>query len=257
MEQLRKSKYLIEGRVIPERVDLNIPKISYLVHYIGGPVGIDLQVLKSKIFVYIESDEPIYMFDLRNIIFTQVGDLINYIGFRYVLGLAYEIDSITDIEEKTTHVFGVEGFVFEPEPPQEAGHTFKKNNYGPATLDMRIASNPSVARATFELRNSIRYPDYTALHCYLAIEAIRNYFQAENENESWEELRKNLNVAKSVIMRTKDTADLQRHGRNKPQNWSERQTAMQTSWELLHRFVYFLQQEQQVQLDKSEFPILQ
>ena len=108
------TKFLIEGRIIPERVDFNSQPLQ-LVHQLGDERRLTtrIEIIKSKIFVYVEASENFDTATIRNIVFSTVGDLANYGGFNLVIGISYEIDSITNFDTKETTVFGAEGYVFD------------------------------------------------------------------------------------------------------------------------------------------------
>ncbi|WP_156376150.1 hypothetical protein, partial [Methylobacterium sp. Leaf117] len=236
-------RWLAEGRVIPERVDLSLDRIALGVPWSDGNIlTVSIQIIKSKIFIHIESESDIVIQDIRNVLFNIVGNIINNAGFYFVLGISYEIDSITHIGRQQTSVFGVEGFVFDDRTEFGDRLTFIPNDYGAHDLDLELAINPIIARSSFELRNAIRYPDFTALHCRLAIETIRNAFDDANETNGWNQLRSNLNINRDTIQSFSDVATTQRHGRNMPQTWEQRRRCMQIAWEICHRFRKWLAQ---------------
>jgi hypothetical protein len=244
-------KYLVEGRVIPERVDFNSPTIgtSFTLEN-DVTVDVTLYIIKSKIFVHIDSKTEVQVPTLRNFLFEFVGDVINFAGFQHVLGISYELDSITNIDEGSTWLFGVDGFVFDDTTQLGNTLTFKANEFGkPYLLTPELLSNSYILRATFELRNSIRYPHFTALHCRLAIEAIRNAFDSKNENNGWKQLREILSVSRETIESFKDVATEQRHGRNLYQTWQQRRHCMQVAWEIVHRFIRHTHEKPEARLD--------
>jgi hypothetical protein len=238
--------YLIEGRVIPERVDLSFSKVSLSTI---GPDHLEIkmtaEIIKSKIFVHVDAPAEASIWNIRNLVLTVVGDMVNYVGFKQVLGIAYEIDSITNLTEKSSSVFGTEGFVFHDKSEFGDRLTFTSDKLGPPheLKSPTFLTNAAVARATFELRNSIRYPDFTALHCRLAIEAIRNAFDAADEKKAWYSMRETLKISRTTIESFQEIATLQRHGRNIPQTWPQRRHCMQIAWEVCSRFVVYLERE--------------
>jgi hypothetical protein len=156
------------------------------------------------------------------------------------MGLSYELDAITEIDQKWTHLFGAEGYVFADQQNLDPAFTFKSAlSQGALPVALNLIDNNNLGRATFELRNSIRYPDFTALHCRLAIEAIRNHFD-EKEDRAWPKLRAALRVKESTLREFEDIANLQRHGRNSPQTWEHRRRCMQIAWEVTYRFTQLL-----------------
>lgn len=234
-------QFLLEGRIIPERVDFNLPHVhAEIATADGKKLTCDISIIKSKIFIHVNSDGDIHSPDIRNMMFTTIGDIVNYAGFQTVLGISYELDLITDIEKKSTYVFGVEGFVFD-----NTGEFGDRLTFSHAQLPGQIPINPklltdkSFSRATFELRNSIRYPDFTALHCRLAIEAIRNAFNADDESEGWKDLRENLKIKRETIESFKQVAADQRHGKNTFQSWAQRRHCMQIGWEIVFRYTMY------------------
>ena len=172
--------------------------------------------------------------------FTSIGNIVNYAGFLHVLGISYELDSITDIEKKSTYVYSVEGFVFENTDEFGDRLTFSQTQLGgQVPLNQKLLVDSAFSRATFELRNSIRYPDFTALHCRLAIEGIRNAFNADDESQGWKELRENLKIKRETIESFKEVATDQRHGKNTFQSWAQRRHCMQIAWEIVFRYTKY------------------
>jgi hypothetical protein len=248
-------RYLIEGRIIPERVDCNFPRISgYQQTVDGKEFEVRIQLITSKIFVHVDTkthDIPIP--DIRNMIQTTVGDLANLVGFHLVMGASYELDSITNIDDQATTVFGTEGFVFNSLEEFGDRITFKPGHFGaPLAVTPDLISNRAFSRATFELRCSIRYPDYTALHCRLAIEAVRNAFDADDETIGWQRLRENLRVRRETIELFKDAAAAQRHGKAIYQTWAQRRQCMQIAWEIVHRFAEYMKANPPARLKTPE-----
>jgi hypothetical protein len=120
--------------------------------------------------------------------------------------------------------------------------------------------DPVVSRAAFELRNTIRYPDLTAMHCKLAIEAIRNGFcddfkETGWEKGAWQKMRDALNLSEDSLTSFNDIANEQRHGRNRRQTWEHRRACMQIAWETLHRFLEYLSNGK-TKLPDSDYPRL-
>jgi hypothetical protein len=215
-------------------------RFSVQINDLPHSVSVRFSIIMSKIFVYIENDFDYDIESIRNIISSAISNIIHYIGYRSVHGHSYELDSITDIKNGNTIVFGVQGFVFDAPTKWDGLCAFKAARPGESiAIDLRIVADPAMSRALLELRNAIRNPDFTALHCRLAIEAIRNGF-AESETAGWALLREKLRIEKDTINSFKSAADHQRHGRNVPQSWNDRQSAMQIAWEIVHRYERYM-----------------
>jgi len=229
------TQYFIEGKVIPERVDFNLQEIS-----IRNQFGVfKLTIQRSKIHILVESEGEIDVADLRNYSFSLLGNIVNFAGFKNAFGLSYDIDSITIIDLFASHILSVEGFVFAQSDNEMPNRISSLEALGDLPFDMdQILNDGHLTRATFELRNAIRYPDFTAHHCKLAIEAIRNAF-GEVESRAWEEMRACLSLSKETLQHHDDVAGKMRHGHLIPQTWLERQHAMQIAWEVCYRYVLF------------------
>jgi hypothetical protein len=191
---------------------------------------------------------------LRNQLMTLVAQFVNLAGFYYVLGISYELDSITNIETGESQVFGVEGHVFDDTTEFKGQLTFSSVPPGaPLAVGPEELQDQAVSRATFELRNAIRYPDYTELHCKLAIEAIKNAFG--QEKHGWASMRSSLNLETGTLNLFKSASDDQRHGRTLPQSWPQRKQAMQVAWEVVNRYLRWKAQGEPTRgLPKHDYP---
>ncbi|WP_374624512.1 hypothetical protein [Devosia sp.] len=232
-------KYLAEGRVIPERTVLSLPTVQGdMILWDGKPFTFRISLVLSRIFVLIDAPDNMSIADIRNLLFSLLGDVTNLICFKQVFGLSYEIDSITRIDDGYSEVLGVEGYVFDRLDEDSGLFTFrtirKGDNY---SVPVEMLQDMHFTRAAFELRCAIHYPHFTALHCRLAIEAIRNAFPGDTESIQWASMRTALKIDRSAFLSFKSAADDQRHGRNRDQTWEERKKAMQVAWETVNRYI--------------------
>jgi hypothetical protein len=242
-------QYFIEGKIIPERVDFNLEGISFQNHF--GFFKLTIQ--RSKIHILLDAEAEITIPDLRNYVFSILGSIVNFVGFRKTYGLSYDIDSITILAPFSSHVLSVEGFVFAESNDLLPNRISSQSALSDLSLDItQILNDNHLSRATFELRNAIKYPDFTAHHCKLAIEAIRNAF-GDAESQAWEEMRSCLLLSKEILQLYNGVAGKMRHGHLIPQTWQERQRAMQIAWEVCYRYVLFRQQG--VDTSKRQWPV--
>ena len=93
--------------------------------------------------------------------------------------------------------------------------------------------------AIADFRESIRNPDFTAFHCYRAIESLRHEFIGKDKKEQWEMLRNNLKVKEETIKTMKDSAVMQRHGAIGTAPWEKRKEQMYTAWLIISKFILF------------------
>lgn len=237
--------YLAEGRIVPERTVLNLPPVEGRTALSdGSELTFKVSLILSRIFVVLESANAVRTPDLRTVLFSLLGDITNTICFKQVFGLSYEIDSITRVDDGYSEVLGVDGYVFDGVDEASGRFTFKTVREGERySMPYSMLSDLHFTRAAFELRCAIRYPNFTALHCRLAVEAIRNYFPGTSESDQWEALRTTLKVDRSAITSFKSAADDQRHGRNREQTWDQRKAAMQIAWEIVNRYTLYRQSD--------------
>ncbi len=241
------KRYLIEGRIIPERINFDMPAFDFTTTRADVSLSGRLSILKSKIFIHVSAPDEAKVPDIRNMLLTVIADVVNYVGFYLVCGISWELESITDVDDRSTFVFGVEGHAFHDRSEFGNKLTFAPAGHdAPLQISGDLIFNSAISRATHELRNSIRYPDFTALHCRLAIEAIRNHFDADDEAEGWRKMREALKLSRSTIETFQDIAAIQRHGRNTLQTWEQRRRCMQIAWETTHRLARHLQGDQQL-----------
>lgn len=233
--------YIAEGRIIPERTVLNLaPLEGRLLTWDGAQVSFKVSLILSRVFVVFSADAAIQIPELRALLFTLLGNITNTICFKQVFGLSYEIDSITNADTGDSELLGADGHVFDVADEASGNFTFKTIRDGDSySFPYTMLSDLHFTRAVFELRCAIRYPDFTALHCRLAVESIRNYFEGPGEDVQWAAMRAALKVDRSAITSFKSAADDQRHGRNRDQTWIQRKAAMQIAWEIVNRYTLY------------------
>lgn len=227
--------FIIHGIVFPERVDINVYNLKMAIVDQIGSANIDLSIIRSKLICHYTSEFHREIYDIRNPILRVSNDVVNYVGFLNNYGMSVFIESIFNIESKETVVFGAEGYAYSEQSKVIQNADFIPNTAIENNINLANLTDPYFCRALQEIRNSIAYPDFTALHSKLAVDAIQNAFQG-NDPERWEALRQNLKLTKTRLNMFKAIADDQRHGRNRPQSWEERRDAMQIASEVVHRY---------------------
>jgi len=172
--------YLIEGRIITERTGITLPNINCKPVLNETELNKTISSILSKLFVYVSSNSEFDPYDLRNFLFDVIGIIIGRISFWHHFGLSFELDSVSDISKNETVVYGVEGYAFQDNLLDVV--TFRSHRDGQKfELSFAHLENNALSRVTFELKNVIRNLSYTALHCRLSIEAVRNHFDSRNE----------------------------------------------------------------------------
>ena len=117
--------------------------------------------------------------------------------------------------------------------------------------------SPHLARALAELRRSILEPGETYLHCYRAVESIRQAFaEGVDRATSWEKMRSALRVERSPLDALDAPSRGLRHGEGLFQSAEDRRTAMALAWTVVDRFVLLLHLGVET-LSKDEFPLVE
>src|SRR5688572_13972089 len=106
------KRYLIEGRIIPECINFDLQVFDFTTTRAGISLSGRLRVIRSKIFIHVSAPDEANTPEIRNMLLTVMADVVNYAGFYLVCGISWELESITDVDDRSTFVFGVEGYAF-------------------------------------------------------------------------------------------------------------------------------------------------
>lgn len=200
-------KYVVTGRVHPERADVSFSRVE--MGFEGGGTAVaSCDASQITITLNVPSIDgwiaaKIMADDVANII---VGSL----GFSLGSGYTVELIQVTE-EDGTPHVFGVRP---EGETP---GQTLGINPHIPAfNRAFRLSGRDVFFRLA--LRDYLRaITDVTdcATYCYRAIEGIKSAFVFKTGLDRWDDMHVTLGTERDAITTTvKQCADAVRHG-----NW--------------------------------------
>lgn len=254
------KRYHASGKVYPESVQLNWSEIATIADRGGANVGLKISIVDSQIAVIADCPDELDTPTLHSVVTTFADSVVSLVGFFYCQAPYAQIDKIREEgSEEPAFESTADNLVFEGGTAFGDKITFLKLA---AQFEIwpHILSDHFIVRAMYELRQSSRQKDYTALHCRLAIESIRNAFLPETgkisksvEQEAWKKCGEALNLTQLASEIGKDAADDQRHGRNRPQTWPERQQAMQAAWEVVWRYINYAFGGK-IPLSKDQFP---
>ena len=228
-------KRVFFGRVIPERADVSLSHPITLTD--PDPLGfcITISILKSQIHATCSWDDSVNLLTFKNQLEFQARLVVDILGARERCGYDIEIISALDPETGLHDVFGVE-------------EDIQVNNDFPEFSKMveKAGLEPALYVALANFREAIRVPHETSLHCYRAIEAIRQTFVPQGadkdsragRNASWLAMRRALNLLETTLREPEDLATSLRHGEVVGQPWLVRKRHLEISHEIIRRFLH-------------------
>lgn len=203
------GKYIITGRVHPERADISFSRIEMKLADGQSAVAscdssqmtvtLDMPKLDGWIAAMITAEE------IATII---VGAL----GFSLGSGYSVELIQVTE-EDGTPHVFGVR-----PTDPTSGATLGVEPQIDVFNRTFRLSGHNLFFRlAVRDYLHAITDVKDCATYCYRAIESIKSAFAFKTGVDSWDEMHKVLGTDRnSITSVVKDYADPVRHG-----NWIE------------------------------------
>jgi len=230
-------KYIVTGRVHPERADISFGRIEMKLKGDGIAVAtcdasqititLDVQHLDGWISAYIMAGE------VANIVVCALG-------FSLGSGYSTELVQVTE-EDGTPHVFGVRPAGEEP------GQTLGFEPHLPA-LNRAFQLSGKDVHFRLALRDYLRaMTDVTdcATYCYRAIEGIKSTFVAKTGLDRWDDMHAALGSNRDEITTTiKHFADPVRHGNwlnAKPTNKFERWKMLSLTRDILVKYLDYAQ----------------
>lgn len=215
-------KYIVTGRVHPERADVSFSRI---------PLG--LQNGGSAV-VSCDSSQITVMLDMPHIdgwITAQItGEdianiLVGALGFSLGTGYSVEMMQVTE-EDGTAHVFGVRpaGDI----PGENLGFTPHNDLFHRAFI---LSGKDVFFRlAVRDYLRAIRDVSDCATYCFRAIESIKCSFALQTSSDGWKAMHTALGTDReSITTKIKNFADPIRHG-----NWAAAQTTTSRQrWQML------------------------
>ena len=204
-------KYVITGRVQPERADVHFQRVEMGLRDHGRAV---LSCVSSQITIVLENDQldgwlaaVVQAEDLASVIVGSLG---------FSLGSGYSVDLIQVTEEDgTPHVLGVR-----PNDPNKPD-VVETLGFGDGYLQvfnraLQLASRDIFYRlAMRDYLQAINDTSDCATYCFRAIESIKSSYSFRSGNDRWEEMHEALGTDRETITSViKNFADPIRHG-----NW--------------------------------------
>jgi hypothetical protein len=200
-------RYVVTGRVHPERADISFSQIEWQVSDQGRVVA---QCDSSQITVMLELSSIDGWATAYVAAEHFAAMVIGALGFSLGSGYSVELIQVTE-EDGTPHVFGVRPTGISPE--ENLG--FSPHN--PVFNRAFHLANQSVffRLALRDFSRAINDQTDCATYCYRAIESIKSAFVSKTGHDRWDEMHAELGTDRATIEATiKNYADPVRHG-----NW--------------------------------------
>lgn len=249
------NSYLFIGRVLPERLQVNIPKIIFndlkSPEAPGERIGnLTVEAKNGQITANLITSQTFYLATIKNSVEFYVRLIVDSYG--YNTGQAFDIDlEITS---------GPEGsYTFYPRI--NSIYKNQKDRPLPPEAVLTLASkNSSLLRALGNLREAIKHPIDVGLFCYRALESIRQHFVSENVSkaQSWTLLHTALNISAEFINNEPSLtahSEQARHGETHNINDEDMEKMISKTWKIVDRFCIYLQNNE-TPIDKNLNPTL-
>lgn len=234
----KEHKYTFFGKVLPERADIHV-----------GPFQGELkaQAFEGEFCVWVSYSQVTATFSsnklvddtntLKNVMEHIVRSGVDTLGFAVGCGYDVEITSLSDVEGKPPVVYGVFASAIQNRYSDVAATV---------THIFELFQDPRGAylqRCLADLRQAIRVVSDSGFHCYRAIESLRQFFRIErnvqDDAQSWEAFRNEVNVNRTDIDFVKGFADPRRHGGTQPITSSDRDKILETTWNIVDKYVAY------------------
>jgi hypothetical protein len=243
------STWIVAGRVLPERCDVNVPAMISHAVGAGGRHRVRIQVTRSHILAVCWSERgDVSVPEITEAVRSALAFPVDYIAYQN--RGAYEI--ILDVCMNT------QGGQALPIPVNEP--TFEGDNEG-LCFDAKSDKSklpipfeeagrvPELPTALHDLTSAVRYPRRTFEYCRMAVEVVRRYFDpatVQGHTERWREgeraLCQALRIERKSLQALDAVAARSRHGELVYSiSWAMRKQALEFAWELVARFISHLQ----------------
>ena len=215
-------KYVVTGRVHPERADVSFSKIGMQLQG-GGSVSASCD--SSQVTVVLDVPSVDGWISAQIVAEDAANILVGALGFSLGSGYSVEMIQVTE-EDGTPHVFGV----------RPTGDTPQRTLAFSPHIDVfnrafRLSGQDVFFRlAVRDYLRAIRDVTDCATYCYRAIEGIKSSFALKTGGDGWKEMHESLDTSRDSITATiKNFADPVRHG-----NWAAAPiTTGQQRWQML------------------------
>lgn len=248
------NSYVFLGRILPERLALNIPKVVF--NELRSPdhpsltIGdLTIEAIQGGLTANLITPQSFHLATIKNSIEFYVRVIVDSYG--YYTGQAFDVD----IEL----VSGPEGaYTFSP----RVNSIYNNQHDRPLTPEAVLhiaAGNMNLLRALGNLREAIKHPVDTGLFCYRAVENIRQHFvEGGNRAQSWTRTHQALNTSQNFVDAEPSLtahSEQARHGETNSIESEAIEKMLGKTWIIVDRFCVYLSNGE-TQLDVHAYPML-
>lgn len=224
-------KYIVTGRVHPERADVNMTSPPFHPAS-GGEICVHCQASQLTVIL---KDQPVDGYVAAFILAEQVAQaMVSALGFAMATGYVVELVQIIE-DSGAVHVMGVRApdLVFDPYQPI----------FGAAAK--LVGSDFAFRMALADYANALRDSVRCASLCFRSIEAVKSSFGLGTDANQWTRMHAVLGTTRAAIdTEVKAFADPIRHGdwTNLPvTNAQQRLAMLKVTRDVLERYARFRQ----------------
>lgn len=248
-------KYVMTGRIYPERIKLTISEpIALKIEHNGNIYSLRIRIESAQVIAQVDSENSTLseLDTLKNVVSHVVSSLIDTYSYLEGRWQQVEMTTVVNCENSEERVFGIEIPILAESKEERPLKDFGK------LMNLSI-QNMNLRRALASIRTAMASPDDSGFFCYHAVEAISNHFKIDNTKDSqssWKSMRTALNIDKDYIVKgIKPFADPVRHGGVSEINDAERAELFIKVWKIFDRMFVLLDLGTD-KLDESKFPML-
>jgi len=234
-------QYILKGVVMPERALLSITgsRSVELIHSgTGRTISVDLSIVLNQITVWVQSEFPWDLHDLRNIVLYHVNNVCACMAF--AKGLAYEVDirQVLNKEQGIDYVYGIEVPCIAERRKTEEEVTDLFND----VLRKRIGKQGIyINRCVNDLKMALSHSEDTAFYCFRAIESLRFYcehaYAIAKESEQWQKVASLSGYDRGYIEQIARWAGTERHGGAQYYSGDQRAEMLTKTWNVVEGFI--------------------
>lgn len=245
--------YVIRGSVVSQTVPFSFSIMSIPIGFGSESAVCDFLCTKGDLSVRVRARHPFGIRDLQNTVAWSLASILNLIGFYQGTAISHKLEEMQCVDTGVVYDFNSRAL---PDTAFRCSETFRPI-VGDVELDLaKLLHVQELSVATHHLRCAVVYTHFTAAHCRMALEALKNYFNPKPKQDGWKNLEKALRISPSTIAKFRVDAHDLRHSKMKLQSWEQRELALRTAWEVCHRFVRWKILGGNDPLDEKDFPEL-